>query len=81
MLRILKPNGLVLIYVWAKKESINNDLFVEWKNNKNDEKDYKRYYHFFEQNELEQLCIQAGNCTIEKSYFDKENWAVILRKK
>jgi SAM-dependent methyltransferase len=80
MLRILKPNGLMLIYVWAKKETINNDLFVGWKNNKNDEKDYKRYYHFFEQNELEQLCIQAENCAIEKSYFDKENWAVIVKK-
>lgn len=92
MLRILKPGGQMLIYVWAKGEENNNDFFVGWSNNKkinqknvndtNDEDEEKlnRYYHFFEERELEELCLQAGECMIEKSYFDKENWAVVVRK-
>ena len=80
MLRILKINGLLMIYVWAKKEGqTNNDLFVGW-TSKDQKTEYKRFYHFFEQKELENLCLMAGNCSIEKSYLDKENWGIILKK-
>jgi tRNA (uracil-5-)-methyltransferase TRM9 len=79
MLRILKPNGKILIYVWANDKEKENDYFVGW------EKDggvinHNRYYHFFDEGELEKICLQSGNCIIEKSYFDKENWAVIVKK-
>lgn len=73
LVRICKNNGKILIYVWAKINS--SDLFVDWNNT-----DCKRYYHFFEENELEELCKKCNNCVIEKSYFDKENWCVILKK-
>jgi ubiquinone/menaquinone biosynthesis C-methylase UbiE len=36
MLRILKPNGIMLIYVWANDEKQNGDCFVGWTKNSND---------------------------------------------
>ena len=52
---------------------------------------YQRYYHLFKDGELEGMCREideegkaAGKggirCTVEKSYFDKENWCVVLSK-
>lgn len=81
MLRILKPNGKLLIYVWANNDGEmkdKNDCFVRWSNL--DNVNHNRYYHFFNEGELEKLCSHLDNCIIEKSYFDKENWAVILKK-
>jgi ubiquinone/menaquinone biosynthesis C-methylase UbiE len=86
MLRILKQNGKMLIYVWAKESEKNTsaetgDCFVGWIKSKEDNQDYKRYYHFFEKNELMELCLQAGNCEIEDIYMDhNENWAIICKK-
>lgn len=86
MFRILKPNGKMLIYVWAKECDHNNkndsgDYFVGWAKNREDNKDYKRYYHFFEKEEIIELCLKAGECNIEDVYMDHgENWAVILKK-
>jgi ubiquinone/menaquinone biosynthesis C-methylase UbiE len=57
-----------------------HDCFVAWKNQNENNKKYERYYHFFDKGELENLCLASGNCTIEKSYFDTENWAVIIKK-
>jgi alkylated DNA repair protein alkB homolog 8 len=41
---------------------------------------YFRYYHMFEEGELELLCAQVADACIEKSYYDQGNWCVILRK-
>lgn len=87
MFRILKVGGQILIYVWAKNQSQqSNDVFVGWERNykrengQDSDEIHQRYYHFFDEGELDQLCLQVNNCVIEKSYFDKENWAVIVRK-
>lgn len=82
MLRILKSGGRLLMYVWANMEECNGDCFVGWDKNKCEENnDLKRFYHFFNEGELEKLCLKTGMCEIERSYFDKENWAVIVKKK
>ena len=39
-----------------------------------------RYYHVFEEGELEQLILSIPNLVIEKSYYDQGNWCVIFRK-
>lgn len=90
MFRILKPNGKMMIYVWAKEGNHENkndeknksgDYFVGWTKNREDNQDYKRYYHFFEKEEIMELCLNAGKCTIEDIYMDHgENWAMILKK-
>lgn len=41
---------------------------------------FLRFYHVFEQNELDKLCKQFANITIEKSYYDQGNWCVIFQK-
>lgn len=148
MVRILRPMGRALIYVWAKNQAVqskssyllqnkrnqrkdddevdetghieknpektehvvsNNstaslpihtnrtqfehtDILVPWKlknpskvsNNDgpNDQHPitFLRFYHVFEENELETLCKQFENISIVKSYYDQGNWCVIFQK-
>jgi len=82
MIRICKPNGKILIYVWAKEDKNKNsgDSFIEWRDNKGGNNILERYYHLFEKDELDNLCSKFNNITIETSYFDKENYAIILTK-
>lgn len=44
-------------------------------------KTFLRYYHVFEEFELENICKQFKEISIEKSYYDQGNWCVILQKK
>ncbi|KAL7695888.1 Methyltransferase domain containing protein [Lotmaria passim] len=69
------------------------DSLVRWeRNQKYDEAQqvFHRYYHFFSEGELERLCTEASASadgdkgvpvTIRASYFDKENWCVVLERK
>lgn len=41
---------------------------------------FHRYYHVFQDGELQNLCSQLDNATVEKHYYDKGNWCVLLRK-
>uniref|UniRef100_A0AAQ4SA32 CWF19 like cell cycle control factor 2 n=1 Tax=Gasterosteus aculeatus aculeatus TaxID=481459 RepID=A0AAQ4SA32_GASAC len=41
---------------------------------------FHRYYHVFQQGELEQLCGQEAGVTLQSSYHDQGNWCVILEK-
>jgi tRNA (uracil-5-)-methyltransferase TRM9 len=117
IVRILKPGGVALIYVWAVEQAKDRggvDVFIDWEvHSKFDETNtvHKRYYHLFKKGELEELLapflasdhedaagestsVFAGaagtdksstqrefpRCRLESSYFDKENWCVVLRK-
>lgn len=146
MIRILRPNGRALIYVWAKNQAVKNkssyllqnkrnknendehddsntsnnqtekestladntnpkcnstlpihtnrtqfahtDILVPWKlknASKGMGKDqhpttFLRFYHVFDENELEGLCNRFENISVEKSYYDQGNWCVIFRK-
>lgn len=148
MVRILRPNGRALIYVWAKNQAVKSkssyllqnkrnqrndgdeigesdgvekssanlenvnsnsgasslpihtnrtqfehtDILVPWKlknpakaTNEHGSSDqhpttYLRFYHVFEENELESLCKQFENISIVKSYYDQGNWCVIFQK-
>lgn len=44
-------------------------------------KTFLRYYHVFEENELETLCAQMQDIDVIKSYYDQGNWCVIFQKK
>lgn len=86
LLRLLRPGGRVLISVWAKeqpkKRSRNDaaDVFIRWEMHERHDKDrrvYQRYYHLFAKGELERLAVEAG-AVVQDSYYDKENWCVIL---
>nr|XP_020495617.1 alkylated DNA repair protein alkB homolog 8 isoform X1 [Labrus bergylta] len=41
---------------------------------------FHRYYHVFQQGELEQLCGQVAGVEVQSSYHDQGNWCVILEK-
>lgn len=41
---------------------------------------YHRYYHLFQQGELEQLCGQIPGVKVQSSYHDQGNWCAILEK-
>ncbi|XP_059186442.1 alkylated DNA repair protein alkB homolog 8 [Centropristis striata] len=41
---------------------------------------FHRYYHVFQQRELEQLCAQEAGVKVQSSYHDQGNWCVILQK-
>lgn len=145
MTRILRTDGLGLIYVWAKNQCANNqkssylrqnkavnklkttdeeqrlrqevelkscqklkeqktialpihtnrtdfqnqDIFVPWKTkekpestdpNSKDLTTYLRYYHVFEESELEKLLERVANTRIVKSYYDQGNYCAIFQK-
>ena len=52
---------------------------VDWKDKKGNLLG-KRYYYVFKENELESLLININNVTIEKSFYEKSNWGLILKK-
>uniref|UniRef100_A0A182QSX5 Fe2OG dioxygenase domain-containing protein n=1 Tax=Anopheles farauti TaxID=69004 RepID=A0A182QSX5_9DIPT len=142
MLRVLRPGGRALIYVWAKNQEANakkssylrqnkhnnkpspedapahddtarkvvqvermvaagvtdctlpvhtnrtqfqhQDLLVPWKLRANDSTEkstFLRYYHVFEEHELEKLCLASGQLVLVESYYDQGNWCAVLEKK
>ncbi|XP_040169099.1 alkylated DNA repair protein alkB homolog 8 [Anopheles arabiensis] len=141
MIRVLRPGGRALIYVWAKNQEANakkssylrqnkqnnkppaedeaetppdtqpvqlervsgagdctlpvhtnrtqfqhQDLLVPWKlrsNESTEKATFLRYYHVFEEHELEKLCLASGGDSIVllESYYDQGNWCVVLQKK
>ncbi|GET93342.1 hypothetical protein, conserved [Leishmania tarentolae] len=101
LLRLVRPcGGLVLIYVWAREQQVQTkrlvdpetgDGLVRWERNQKysgAQEVFHRYYHFFSEGELEQLCKDAASddgtgtipVVIRKSYYDKENWCVMLER-
>lgn len=84
LLRILKDNGKMLIYVWSHEQdkfSHNSpDIFLSW-NNQTDNNILIRYYHLFKKSELEELITSNFvNIEIIETGNQCNNWYVILSK-
>uniref|UniRef100_A0A672FDN9 tRNA (carboxymethyluridine(34)-5-O)-methyltransferase n=1 Tax=Salarias fasciatus TaxID=181472 RepID=A0A672FDN9_SALFA len=62
------------------------DLLVPWHlkaGKKSDSKTapvFHRFYHVFQQGELEQLCGLVAGAKVQSSYHDQGNWCVVLEK-
>ena len=41
---------------------------------------FKRYYHLFEEGELDGLVARVPNVTLTASFYDKSNWCCIFRR-
>ncbi|XP_066537011.1 alkylated DNA repair protein alkB homolog 8 isoform X2 [Hoplias malabaricus] len=41
---------------------------------------FHRFYHVFQQGELEDLCSLVKNAMVLESYYDQGNWCVVLKK-
>jgi len=83
-LRVTKKNGKILILVWALEQEKGarrtfkeQHNMVDWKDKKGNILG-KRYYYVFKENELES--IVPPEISIEKSFYEKGNWGVILKK-
>lgn len=63
----------------------HNDVLVPWKLKNKESHNittnlFLRYYHVFEENELENLCRTINNIKIIRSYYDEGNWCILLQK-
>ncbi|KAF7282445.1 hypothetical protein GWI33_002673 [Rhynchophorus ferrugineus] len=56
------------------------DVLVPWKLKDENKTTFLRFYHVFENNELELLCNSLNNVKILKSYYDQGNMCIILEK-
>ena len=87
MVEIVREGGRILIYVWAYEQDNlsfrEQDVFVPWNLQKKygEQGVYKRYYHVFKYEEIKALVEEIENAYIEELFYDKSNWAVIIRKK
>uniref|UniRef100_A0A674NJL8 tRNA (carboxymethyluridine(34)-5-O)-methyltransferase n=1 Tax=Takifugu rubripes TaxID=31033 RepID=A0A674NJL8_TAKRU len=89
LVRLLKPGGQALIYVWAYEQEYNKQRSKYLKEQKNIQcvsklrssvTVFHRYYHLFQQGELEHLCGQITGVKVESSYHDQGNWCVLVEK-
>ncbi len=81
--RVTKKGGKILVLVWAFEQEDDSrrkftiqDNFVDWRD-KQQNLLGKRYYYVFQKNELESLVDEKK---VEKSFYEKGNWGIILRK-
>lgn len=92
MKRILAPGGEFLIFVWACLERNKSarkgfvmedgrpgDYLVPWTDHRTGIV-HQRFYHLFEQGELDQLISRVPGITLTSSGYDKDNWYVLGTK-
>ena len=83
LIRITKKGGRILILVWAFEQEESSKRKFKEQTNLIDWKDKqghllgKRYYYVFKENELESIIPE--NICIEKSFYEKSNWGIILK--
>ena len=61
----------------------HQDLLVPWKTKTEEDgasKEWKRYYHVFEEGELENLIGETEKLKVVESYYDQGNWCCIFEK-
>ena len=80
--RVTKKGGKILVLVWAFEQEDDSrrkftiqDNFVDWRD-KQQNLLGKRYYYVFQKNELESLVDEKK---IEKSFYEKGNWGIIIK--
>ncbi|KAI9258049.1 S-adenosyl-L-methionine-dependent methyltransferase [Phascolomyces articulosus] len=88
LLRIIRPGGKILIFVWALEQTKfskrnfepgKQDVFVPWML-KSTGQVYNRYYHLFQKGELDGLFDSLSSVTIETSGYDRDNHYIIATK-
>lgn len=71
-------NNVTLPVHENRTEFTHSDMLVPWKRKGGG--DFLRFYHVFENGELEKLCSDVPGTEIERVYYDQGNWCVVLRK-
>ncbi|KAJ5414439.1 hypothetical protein N7509_001066 [Penicillium cosmopolitanum] len=88
-----EPGGKFLVYAWALEQKDSRrgwdkgdpqDIMVPWvrksKSDQGQEQTFHRYYHLYEEGELERDIEQAGGQVLESGY-EKDNWWAIATPK
>jgi SAM-dependent methyltransferase len=78
MLRVTKSGGKLLIEVWSIEDNDKADgpdTMVPWKC-RIDDITYKRYYHFFQHDEIYDIINSIEGVTIETIFWEKYNWVL-----
>ena len=79
--RVDIEDNVVLPVHSNRKQFRHQDLLVPWKSNTDAGKtSFLRFYHVFEEGELESLCSTARNVRIIENYYDQGNWCCIFEK-
>lgn len=80
-------DGITLPVHTNRTQFAHQDVLVPWKLKgksqvqSNDEtKIFLRYYHVFNEGELETICKEVTSIRVIKSYYDQGNWCVIFEK-
>lgn len=74
-----------------RTQFVHQDILVPWKlkkatNETNDhqlaapDNTFLRFYHVFEEHELEKMCEEVPDIKVVRSYYDQGNWCVIFEK-
>jgi len=84
LFRVLRPQGLALIYVWAHEQdkfrNHKKDTLVHW-NDQNSGKLFHRYYYLFSNKELDNLVTNHfPNVNIIESDIQCHNYYIICQK-
>ncbi|XP_017114749.1 alkylated DNA repair protein alkB homolog 8 [Drosophila elegans] len=74
------PNNTPLPVHTNRTEFQQQDVLVPWKTKDEQRTTYLRYYHVFEEQELENLVAQLPEVQLTKSYYDQGNHCVIFEK-
>ena len=97
MLRIIKPGGSIFVTAWSLEHNgrgfEEQDAYVPWKMPKryhgknfsekgNKDAVFLRYYHLFQEGELEQLVRKTAieNIEVVDSGLEGQNWFIEVRK-
>lgn len=90
LVRVCKPGGRVLIYVWSfEKEdrkprflSASQDHFLTWAlpSASSSPAQVTRYFYLFQHGELDWLCSYIPSVRPLRRFFDGKNWCIELQK-
>jgi hypothetical protein len=86
LFRILKTDGKIIIQVWSSKQPsksrrtfTKSDEMVPWYNRSKTKKEV-RYYHIFQDKELNDMLLTIQNIRIDEYYWEFGNWIAICTK-
>ncbi|XP_055700460.1 alkylated DNA repair protein alkB homolog 8 [Phlebotomus papatasi] len=65
-----------------RTQFLHRDILVPWKlkDGSDNPKTFLRFYHVFEEGELEELCSKVNGIRVIQSYYDQGNWCAIFEK-